>query len=48
MLSRGAAGVAGTTVIVNFPGSVRAVELCTRVLLPVMDHAARMLRGEGH
>ena len=48
MLSRGAAGVRGTTIVVNFPGSVRAVRLCTRVLLPAMDHAVKMMRGEGH
>ncbi len=48
MLSRGVAGQKGNTVVVNFPGSVKAVRLCTRVLLPVMEHARRMLRGAGH
>jgi molybdenum cofactor biosynthesis protein B len=48
VLSRGYAGVKGRTVVVNFPGSLRAVRLCTRVLLPVMEHAVKMLRGEGH
>jgi molybdenum cofactor synthesis domain-containing protein len=48
MLSRGYAGVKGKTVVVNFPGSVKAVNLCTRVLLPVMDHAVSMLSGGGH
>ena len=48
MLSRGVAGTRGTTIVVNFPGSVRAVRLCTRVLLPVMDHAVSMMGGEGH
>ncbi len=48
MLSRGYAGVKGKTVVVNFPGSVKAVELCTRVLLPVMEHAVSMLSGGGH
>jgi len=48
MLSRGEAGMKGRTVIVNFPGSVKAVQLCTRVLVPVMEHAIRMVRGEGH
>jgi len=48
MLSRGYSGVKGNTVIVNFPGSVKAVRLCTRVLLPVMEHSGKMLRGEGH
>ena len=48
VLSRGAAGIKGKTIIVNFPGSVRAVRLCTRVLIPVMEHALSMLHGEGH
>jgi molybdenum cofactor synthesis domain-containing protein len=48
VLSRGAAGIKGRTIIVNFPGSVKAVRLCTRVLVPVMEHAQSMLRGEGH
>ena len=48
MLSRGYAGVKGKTVAVNFPGSVKAVDLCTRVLLPVMEHAVAMLSGGGH
>jgi len=48
VLSRGFAGIRGRTIIVNFPGSVKAVRLCTRVLIPVMEHALSMLRGEGH
>ncbi len=48
MLSRGYAGVRGTCIVVNFPGSVRAVRLCTRTLLPILAHGPAMLRGEGH
>jgi molybdopterin adenylyltransferase len=48
VLSRGVAGIKGSTIIVNFPGSVKAVRLCTRVLIPVMEHALGMLHGEGH
>jgi molybdopterin adenylyltransferase len=48
VLSRGIAGIRGNTIIVNFPGSVKAVRLCTRVLIPIMEHALGMLRGEGH
>lgn len=48
MLSRGYAGIKNNTVIVNFPGSVKAVTLCTKVLLPVMDHAIKMIGNEGH
>lgn len=48
MLSRGYAGIKDKTVIVNFPGSVKAVTLCTKILLPVMGHAIKMLNDEGH
>ncbi|TFH58434.1 MAG: MogA/MoaB family molybdenum cofactor biosynthesis protein [Candidatus Zixiibacteriota bacterium] len=48
MLSRGAAGMKGKTIIVNFPGSVRGAVFCTRILLPVMEHAVRMIHGESH
>jgi molybdopterin adenylyltransferase len=48
MLSRGYAGLHGSTIVVNFPGSVKAVRLYMTVLGPVMDHALRMIRGEGH
>jgi molybdopterin adenylyltransferase len=48
MLSRGMAGLRGSTVVVNFPGSPAAVRLCMQVLGPVMEHAMRMIRAEGH
>ncbi len=48
MLSRGMAGVRKETVIVNFPGSVKAVRLCAGLLVPVMEHAVKMLHGGGH
>jgi molybdenum cofactor synthesis domain-containing protein len=48
MLSRGAAGIKEQTIIVNFPGSVKAAELCTRLLLPVMEHGKAMIRGKKH
>ncbi len=48
MLSRGYAGFRDQTVVVNFPGSVKAVRCCTGVLLPVMDHTMKMFREEGH
>jgi molybdopterin adenylyltransferase len=46
--SRGYCGVRGSTVIVNLPGSVNAVSLCTRLLLPLLEHGKKMLTGEGH
>jgi len=48
MISRATAGQKGKTIIVNFPGSVKAVELCTKLMLPIIEHAPRMIRGEGH
>jgi len=48
VLSRGVAGLKGRTIVVNFPGSLRAVRTCMRVVGPVMEHAVKMLRGEGH
>ncbi|MBN2051796.1 MAG: MogA/MoaB family molybdenum cofactor biosynthesis protein [Spirochaetales bacterium] len=48
MLSRGRAGVKGHTVVINFPGSEKAVRLCARIILPLLPHAPEMLRGEGH
>lgn len=48
MLSRGTAGLRGSTIVVNFPGSPKAVRLCMKVLGPVMEHAIRMIRAEGH
>ncbi len=48
MLSRGVAGVKDATIVVNFPGSLSAVRLCMGVVGPIMVHALKMLRGEGH
>jgi molybdenum cofactor synthesis domain-containing protein len=48
MLSRGYAGLKGRTVVVNLPGSPKAVRLCMEVLGPIMEHALRMVRGGGH
>ena len=46
VLSRAVAGIADATLIVNFPGSPKAVEECFGVLEPVLPHAVRTLRGE--
>jgi len=46
MLSRAVAGVRGRTLIVNMPGSERAVRENLAVLLPVLPHAIATLRGE--
>ncbi len=48
MFSRGYAGLKGNTIIVNFPGSVKAVKTCTGLMVPIMEHGIKMMRGEGH
>lgn len=45
-LSRGIAGVRGSTLIVNLPGSPGGVRDGLRVLDDVIDHAVQLLRGE--
>ena len=47
-LSRGFSGMKGKTIIVNFPGSVKAVSLYTRLMIPVMEHASKMILGGKH
>jgi molybdenum cofactor synthesis domain-containing protein len=45
MLSRGVAGAIGATLVVNLPGSPRAVRESCEVLLPVLPHAVELLAG---
>ncbi len=44
MLSRALAGVRGHTLIINLPGSERAVRQNLTILLPVLQHAVDTLR----
>jgi cyclic pyranopterin phosphate synthase len=48
MLSRGTGGVRGGTVIVNLPGSERAVRESLDSLFPGILHIFQMLKGHGH
>ena len=43
MLSRGVSGIAGSTLIVNLPGSVKAVEESLDVIGPALNHAVELL-----
>jgi len=47
MLSRGVAGISGSTLIVNLPGSPKAVAECLAVLTPVLEHALETVSGRG-
>ena len=46
MLSRGVSGIAHRTLIVNFPGSPKAVAELFPVVAPVLLHAVRTLQRE--
>ena len=48
VLSRGVAGVAGRTLVVNLPGSTGGVRDGLAVLADVLDHAVDQLRGGDH
>jgi molybdenum cofactor synthesis domain-containing protein len=48
VLSRGLAGVAGRTLVVNLPGSTGGVRDGLAVLDGVLDHAIEQLRGGDH
>jgi molybdenum cofactor synthesis domain-containing protein len=43
MLSRGVAGIRGRTLIINLPGSPKAVEENLDTLLPILPHALQLL-----
>lgn len=46
MLSRAVSVIRGHSVIVNLPGSPKAVEECLGFILGALDHGIRILRGE--
>jgi molybdenum cofactor synthesis domain-containing protein len=48
VLSRGLAGVAGRTLIVNLPGSTGGVQDALAVLGPLLPHVVSQLRGGDH
>ncbi|MBA7683383.1 hypothetical protein ES703_91747 [subsurface metagenome] len=40
------AGVRGKCLIINLPGSPKAVRECLEIILPAIPHAVEILRGE--
>ena len=46
ILSRAVAGVRGKCLIINLPGSPRAVRECLQVILSVIPHAVEIIKGE--
>ena len=46
ILTRGIAGIAESTLIVNFPGSPKAVQQLFPVIAPVLAHAVQTLSGD--
>ena len=46
MLSRAVAGTRGKCLIINLPGSPKAVRECLEVILPALPHAVETLKGQ--
>ncbi|KAL2316957.1 hypothetical protein Fmac_030833 [Flemingia macrophylla] len=46
MLSRAAAGIRGSTLIINMPGNPNAVAECMQALLPALKHGLKQLQGD--
>ncbi len=45
ILSRAEAGIRGKCLIINLPGSPKAVAECLEVILPVLNHATEIIKG---
>ncbi|MHC4323248.1 MAG: MogA/MoaB family molybdenum cofactor biosynthesis protein [Planctomycetota bacterium] len=48
VLSRGVSGMRDNMLIINLPGSPKAVRECMEMILEVLPHAVDMIRGGGH
>jgi len=46
ILSRAVAGIKRSCLIINLPGSPKAVRECLEVVLPVIPHAVEIIKGE--
>jgi len=45
-LSRATAGVRSKSLIINLPGSTKAVRECLEIILPLIPHALEILKGQ--
>ena len=48
ILSRGTAGIRNKTLIINLPGSPKAVKESLEIILDLLPHAVDMIHGQGH
>lgn len=48
ILSRAVAGIRGRTLIINFPGSPKAVKESLEVIMDIIVHALDMIAGKDH
>ncbi|OGX43440.1 MAG: molybdenum cofactor biosynthesis protein [Omnitrophica WOR_2 bacterium RIFCSPLOWO2_02_FULL_45_28] len=48
ILSRAVAGMRGRTLIINFPGSPKAVKESLEVIMDIIVHALEMIAGKDH
>ncbi|NIP27599.1 MAG: molybdenum cofactor biosynthesis protein [Phycisphaerae bacterium] len=48
VLSRGVSGIRENTLIINLPGSPKAVRESLEAILDVLGHAVKMVHGGGH
>jgi molybdopterin adenylyltransferase len=46
VLSRAVSGLRGQCLIINLPGSPKAVQECLEVVLPAIPHAVEIIKGE--
>lgn len=47
-LSRGIAGIRNKTLIINLPGSPKAVKESLEIIIDILPHAVEMMLGGGH
>jgi molybdenum cofactor synthesis domain-containing protein len=47
ILTRGVSGIAGRTLIINFPGNPKAIRELFPVIAPTLEHVVTTLRHEG-